>query len=443
MLKHLHRKLTALFLLIAPFCGIAQSVNRAKLDSLFDALASNNKAMLNIAISKNGEVIYKKAIGYSWYGAKNVEANTDTKYRIGSISKVFTAVMIFQLIEEGKLQLTTPLSKFYPQLPNAGKITIAQMLDHSSGIHSFTDDSSYSSWLGKKTTPAQLIAKMATGDFEPGTKHQYSNSNFVLLGYIVEKLDKKPYAAALKQRITGKIKLNNTYYGGKINATANEAYSYKWAGSWQPDTETDMSIPGGAGALVSTTTDLVTFMHALFNGKLVSEKSLTQMKTIHDGYGMNLFPYKFSTQTGYGHNGGIDGFQSQAVYYPDDNIAVSYLANGVNYSLNTMMVTTLSIIYNKPATIPDFKTVTVKSEDLDKYLGVYASTQMPLKVTITKKDAVLVAQATGQSAFEMQATAANQFKFDVAGVTMNFDPDKNQMTLLQGGGTYIFTKEKQ
>ena len=438
------RKLTLLSFLALFFfvqVSLAQTFNKAKLDSLLDALAANNKAMVSIAVTKNGQPLYSRAIGYSWYGPTKTQANTKTKYRIGSISKVFTATMIFQLIEAGKLQLSTPLSRFYPQIPNAAKITIAQMLNHSSGIHSFTD-SSYTSWLSQKVTPAILLSKMMKPDFEPGAKHEYSNSNFVLLGYIVEKLDKQPYAASLKKRITGKIGLKDTYYGGKITAANNEAYSYNWQGDWKPDTETDMSIPGGAGALVSTPNDLVKFMHALFAGKLVSQTSLTQMKTVKDGYGMNFFPYTFYNETGYGHNGGIDGFQSQAVFYPKDSITVAYVANGVNYSLNTMMIGLLSIVHNKPYQIPDFKKVSLKAEDVVKHAGVYSSTQLPLKITISTKDNVLVAQATGQSSFEMEAVDINTFRFDIAGIVIKFDTLKNQLTLLQGGQTFLFTKEK-
>ena len=412
------------------------------MDSLVDALNINNRVMVSIAITKNGQPLYSRAIGYSWYGAQKIPATTQTKYRIGSISKVFTAVMIFQLIEEGKLQLITPLSKFYPQLPNADKITIAQMLNHSSGIHSFTNDSSYVSWLNQKTTPAQLLAKITKSDFEPGTKHEYSNSNFVLLGYIIEKLDKKAYSAALKSRIVNKIGLPDTYYGGKISAANNEAYSYKWAGNWQPDTETDMSMPGGAGALVSNPTDLVKFINALFAGKLVNEASLSQMKTINNGFGMNLFVYPFYGHTGYGHNGGIDGFKSHVAYFPADGVAFSYTANGVNTNLNNMLIGVASITFNQPYTIPDFKQTILKTEDLDKYLGTYASTQIPLKITVTKKGNVLLTHAPGQQALQMEAAGNNKFTFEAAGITLIFTPEKNQMELRQGPGKYLFNKEQ-
>ncbi len=421
--------------------SLAQTFNKAKMDSLFDAIAANNRAMVSVALTQKGQVVYSRAIGNSWLGEKNIPATTQTKYRIGSISKIFTAVMIFQLVEEGKLKLSTPLSDFYPSLPNASKITIAQLLSHSSGLHSFTSDSTYMTWLNKKMTPAEMIAKInVKPDFEPGSKHKYSNSNFILLGYIIEKLDKKPYAVTLKNRITSKIGLSNTYYGGKITATNNEAYSYYWKDKWMPDTETDMSIPGGAGALVSNPTDLVKFMNALFGGKLVSTASLTQMHTIKDGYGMNLFAFPFNGYTAYGHGGDIDGFHSQAAYFPADDMAVAYTANGVNMNLNSMMVGVLSIAFNQPYTMPNFKPVALSAQELDKYTGVYSSTQMPLKITVGKNETALTAQATGQSAFTLDAAGNHTFKFDGAGITMIFDPAKGQMTLKQGAGTYLFNK---
>ena len=180
------KRITLLFLL-ATAEGLpkvnAQSFNKGKADSLFDAIAANNRAMISVAITRNGVPLYSRAIGYSWYGAQNIPANTATKYRVGSVTKMFTAAMIFQLIEEGKLSLSTKLSEFYPQIQNAEKITLAQMLNHSSGIHSFTGDADqYKSWLGQAQTPAQLLARMmARSEFEPGTKYEYSNSNFILI----------------------------------------------------------------------------------------------------------------------------------------------------------------------------------------------------------------------------------------------------------------------
>ena len=319
----------------------AQTFNKIKADSLFDTLATEGRIKISVAISRNGKTIYARAIGQPSY-------NIETKYRIGSVTKMFTASMIFQLIEEKKLSLDTKLSVFYPQIPNAGQITITQMLSHGSGIHNFTGDADgYRIWQDKPQSHAQLLARIATRpEFDPGAKHQYSNSNFVLLGYIIEKLDNRPYAESLKKRITDRLKLTNTYYGGKIGANTNEAFSYKWLNNtWQSDTQTDMSIPGGAGALISTPTDLTAFMQALFSGKLVSNASLQQMRTIIDGFGMNLFQFNFGSHIAYGHTGSIDSFQSQAAYFPQENIGIAYVANGVNTNVNNIMIALLSMLF--------------------------------------------------------------------------------------------------
>ena len=416
------------------------------MDSLFDALGANNKAMISIAISQNGSPVYSRTTGYSRIeGASKTAATEQTRYRIGSITKVFTGVMIFQLIEEGKIGLTTSLAKFFPGMPNADKITIAHMLNHSSGLHNFTSDSTYLAVLDKKTSQAELLAKFKNAKpvFEPGAKHEYSNTNYVLLGYILEKLDKTNYAEALKRRITGKIGLANTYYGDGIHPEKKEADSYFWKDGWQPATETHMSIPGGAGALVSTPSDLVRFMEALFSGKLVSEQSLAQMQKTEGAFGMALFSYPFNDKTAYGHNGGIDGFQSQATYFPREKVAIAYAANGVNTQLNPVMIGVLSILFNVPYTIPSFKTAELKSEDLDKLTGLYSSAQLPLKITISRKDGALVAQATGQAAFTLEARSPSEFRFDPAGIILIFDAAKDEMLLKQGGQDFHFKRESR
>src|SRR5687768_11937709 len=254
-------------LLIIALCGAAfsQTFDKAKLDKFLDTLAENNKAMGSLAIAKDGKILYTRAIGYSHVnGTEKTPSAVTTKYRIGSITKMFTAVMVMQLVEEGKLKLTDTLDKFYPQIPNAAKITIEQMLSHRSGIHSFTSDPDFPTWLMNPKTQAELVEIIAKGkpDFEPDSKAAYSNPNFVLLGFIVEKLDKRSYQDALKSRITSKIGLKDTYIGGKTDVKNNETFSFNFADGWKVATATDMSIPGGAGALVSTPTDLTKFINA-------------------------------------------------------------------------------------------------------------------------------------------------------------------------------------
>lgn len=423
----------------------SQNLNKPKLDSLLNILAEKNKAMGSLTISKNGTVLYSRAIGYSFISDKEKTPATEkTKYRIGSISKMFTATMIFQLIEEGKLNLTTTLDKFFPKLPNANKITISNLLNHRSGLHNFTDDLDYTTWMTQPKTQDEMLAIISKNKvyFQPNENASYSNSNYVVLGYIIEKISKQSYSKNLKERIVSKIGLTNTYFGGKTNTNNNESFSYQFVGNWKQESETDMSIPGGAGSIISTPTDLTKFIEALFSLKLISKSSLTQMKTITDDYGMGMFQIPFNTKKAYGHNGGIDGFASDLAYFPEDSLAVAYCTNGQVYPLNDILIGVLSICFNKEYSIPAFNTISLKTEDLDKYLGVYSSKQIPLKITITKDNTTLIAQATGQSSFPLEATEKDKFKFDQAGVNMEFNPDKNELTMKQGGGNILFTKEK-
>lgn len=147
----------------------------------------------------------------------------------------------------------------------------------------------------------------------------------------------------------------DTYYGAKINPSKNEAYSYKYAGQWMPIPETDMSIPGGAGAIVSTSTDLVKFIYALFAGKLISQKSLELMKTMNGQYGMAMYTMLFSDKKGYGHGGDIDGFHSELFYLPQEKLAIAYTCNGMRIPIHNIMVDAIRIYFNKPYTIPEFK----------------------------------------------------------------------------------------
>ena len=443
-----HKILTTAFLIIA-LCGAAfsQNFDKAKLDKFLDTLAEKNKAMGSLAIAKDGKILYTRAIGYSQInGTEKTPTTPATKYRIGSITKMFTAVMLFQMVEEGKLKLTETLDKFYPQIPNASKITIEQMLGHRSGIHSFTSDAEFQTWLMNPKTKEELVEVIAKGkpDFEPGAKASYSNANFILLGYILEKLGKEPYQAALKKRITSKIDLKDTYLGGKTDIKRNETFSYNYTDNWNVSRETDLSIPGGAGAIVSTPSDLTKFIQALFDLKLVSPESLNHMKTFRDGnigFGMFQFPLDEKTKV-YGHTGGIDNFNAALFYLPEEKLAVAYTSNGKVYSPNNIVLGALDIYNNKPFTIPTFETVNVSGEILDKYVGVYASEGFPVKITVMRDGATLKAQATGQSAFPLEATTADKFKFDSAGIVMEFDAAKNQMTLKQRGRETVFTKEK-
>lgn len=432
-------------LILLSNCHQIHHFDKPKLDSFFTAMSAQDQTMGSIAIAENGTIVYQNAIGYSQVASKvKTPANLKTKYKVGSITKMFTAVMVFQLIEEGRLTLHTNLSKYYPQLPNAGKITIAEMLSHRSGLHNFTSDSLYTSYKANPMSEADMVTIFAKQkpDFEPDAKAEYSNTNFVLLGQIVEKITGKSYREELKDRITSKIGLEDTFYGTKSNPAENEAFSYYYMGEWSPMQETDMTVPGAAGALVSTPADLVKFISALFENKLISPKNLEHMKTMRGNFGMAMFMMPFDNHIGYGHNGGLDAFVSVLTYFPADKLAISYTSNGQRYPFNDIVNGALSIYFDKPFAIPQFKTAPVTVTNIDKYIGRYTSTKSPLKINITQNKNTLVAQADGQSTYPLEAKGKDRFVLDLAGLELQFDTVKHNFIYFQNGETYEFNRVK-
>ena len=179
----------------------------------------------------------------------------------------------------------------------------------------------------------------------------------------------------------------------------------------------------------------------MFEGRLLTPESLKIMKTIKEGYGSGLFQIPFYSKIGFGHTGGIDGFRSVYSYFEDDKISYALTSNGTNMNNNDISIAVLSAVFNKPYQIPVYTNYALTSEDLDKYLGVYATKQMPLKITVTKNKNSLIIQATGQQAFVVEATEKDKFSLDQVGAKFNFNPIEKTMVLLQGGSEIKFTKE--
>ena len=212
----MHKTLLALVLTLSLLSSAkSQALDKAKLDQFFDRLAEKNKAMGTLVVAKDGSIIYARSIGYSQVNDSEKKPLTAAnRFRIGSITKMFTAVMILQLAEEGKLKLTDTLDRFFPQIANAQKITIGQILAHRSGIHdSLLDPSLRPASKTTALTKDELLGVIAKGksDFEPDSKYSYSNSGYALLGLMIEKLTDRPYEENLKKRITSKIGLSDTY----------------------------------------------------------------------------------------------------------------------------------------------------------------------------------------------------------------------------------------
>ena len=452
-----------LLLLLFAFSSFTFAQDKfTRMDSLLNYLNENNKFMGSLTIREGENVVFSKAYGFA-DAEKNIKADRLTRYKIGSISKTFTAVMVMQLIEEKKLTLQTKLNRFYPKIPNAEKISIYDLLHHRTGIVDFVNqDSTFHKVLDKKHSKEDILKVITSYEpvFEPGSKYQYSNSNFFILGCIIEKLTKKSYAENLQNRIVKKAELGTyenktemtakgavtkkvfvptTYFTEEATNTANkESYSYYFDGTnWVKSLENHNSIPFASGGITSTTADLTKFIYALFNGKLVSQASLDQMKEIKEGYGKALIQFPFGERRFYGHGGRIENFSSMLGYYPTEKLSFSLISNGDNFVQNDIIIGILSIYYKMPFPFPQF--MKMDKAELAKFTGTYASKDIPLKITISEKNGELSAQATGQGAFPLTFKEETTFVFAAAGIEMVFG-DKS-FVLIQGGMKFNFTKE--
>jgi CubicO group peptidase (beta-lactamase class C family) len=428
-------------LLLARFLS-AQDLNRARMDSLLDILAKNDRFMGSVSVTRAGEVIYARAVGYADVGTK-MAADARTKYRIGSISKTFTTVLALKAVEEGKLRLDETLDRYYPTIPNASKITLEQMLGHRSGIHSVTDDSLYLSWNTQPQTEASLLAKILAvkPPFEPGTKSEYSNSNFILMTFILHRAFGKPYAQLLQEKIIQPLGLKDTYVGGRIDLKEHEAQSYEYEGGWKQSTETDMSVPLGAGAIVSTPTDINLFSTALFEGRLISTEHAERMKKLQDGFRLGLFAIPYYGKMSYGHTGGIDGFRSVFSYFPDSRISYAMTSNALRYEMNNISIGMLNSIFQKPFALPDFRSVAVSPADLDKLKGEYTSKDLPIAITIRHDGKSLIAHPEGQGQLTLNAKSPTTYSEPSVGVDFEFVPASGKMLVTQGGRTFTYTRK--
>jgi D-alanyl-D-alanine carboxypeptidase len=420
--------------------AFGQTLDKAKLDQFFDRLDDKKKAMGSLAIAKDGNVLYTRAIGCSQINP-NKPLTAASRFRIGSITKMFTAVMILQLVEEGKLKLGDTLDKFFPQVPNARKITIAQILAHRSGIPSSRPASKTNA-----VTKDELLAIISRGtpDFEPGTKYSYSNSGYFILGLIVEKVAGKPYDRALEERIASRIGLKDTCAAtGDIDVNKGETLAYiHFGGDWKQMTEIHSSILFGGGQIVSTPADMAKFIHALFELKLISQESLNQMKTMKDGDGLGMTTFTFAGKTFYGETGGGDNRGAWLAYEPEEKLAVAYATNAKIYPVTNIVSGVIDIYYHRPFQIPALESIAVNPDLLERYVGVYSTPGAPAKATITRDGETLFFRPPGaSSAVPLEATAEDKFQIEGVAV-LTFDAAKSQMTVKRRGGERIFTKER-
>ena len=288
-----------------------------------------------VAVAKDGRPILVHAYGKANRDTAAV-ADAETRFRIGSLTKQFTAVCILQLAEQGKLKVQEPLRTYLTDYPEktGSKITLHQLLSHTSGIPSYTDDPPLMKARDKDHTPAQVLATFEDKPlhFEPGTRWEYSNSNYFLLGLVVEKVSGQTYEKYLQAHVLGPAGMTRTSTVDAPDAP-DTATGYDVDESddetVKPSKPISMTLPFAAGALRSTVNDLLRWDRALVGTSLLSEASKTQMFTpVMNGYG-----YGIAIDAGRGHvvlmhDGGIDGFRSTLVRIPDVGLTIVGLANG-------------------------------------------------------------------------------------------------------------------
>ena len=287
-----------------------------------------------LLVAVDGRPVLREGIGLA--NRELGVANTaDLKFRIGSITKQFTATAILQLQEAGKLSLDDPVSKYYPAAPASwAKITIRHLLTHTSGIPSYTSLAGFFDGPARLThTPEELIRLTQDKplEFEPGSKFAYDNSGYILLGYIVEKASGQPYAAYLKQHIFGPLGMAGSGYDSS-EIIPGRAMGYEPApqGGWRNASFLDMSVPFAAGSLYSTVDDMLKWDQAIYAARLLQPASLKAMFTDygnHYGFGW-VIDQKWGRDRIW-HNGGINGFVSSFQRYPKNRVTVVVLSNEI------------------------------------------------------------------------------------------------------------------
>ena len=292
---------------------------------------------ITIGVARGDEILHLQ--GYGIADLENeVPASGKGVYRIGSITKMFTAAAILLLEEEGKLGLDDPLQKFLPDYPDiAGKVTIRHLLNHTSGIFSFTDIPNRRIDMRLDHSHEEILAKFEDTPlaFEPGEKFKYCNSGYHLLGMVIESVSGQKYHEFLQERIFDPLELTTTTYDRHLKIIPNRVSGYaKWGDSIVNAQYVSMRQPFAAGALASTARDLLKWQRALATHQLLkpeSYKKMTSPAALPDGkkslYGLGCFLGKVDEHRVIGHGGGIPGFVSELAYFPDEELAIVVLTN--------------------------------------------------------------------------------------------------------------------
>ncbi len=437
---------------------ITRDAFRPRADSLvFTYLAESRAPSASFAVIRGNDTL-----AYGAHGLANVDAwrapTATTIYEIGSITKQFTSAAIMKLVDQGRVKLDDDLSKYVPQFPLQGKkVSIRQLLNHTSGIHSYTSSPGWAKTWNDEMSPDAIVTFVAadTFDFAPGTSYRYSNTGYVLLGMVIEKASGQTYAKYLDARFFKPLGLRQTSYCPSKTSDPAFALGYsKGPSSTVRAKFLHLSHPFSAGALCSTVADFVKWQRALDGGKVVSPASYALMTTADSlnggrkiNYGFGLVPGVFNGHKTVSHTGGIPGFATAATYVPDDSLSIVVYTNYDGESPQTLVQNLLRVAYGvapvgRGAAATQGAAQSLSTADRDAIVGNYTLQLpggQPLPIKFFLDGTRLMAQAQGQEANEIRYLGNYTFgvAFDPAlRFTFTIDAGKaTKVTLLQGGAT--------
>jgi len=376
----------AISLLVAQQVGLAQD-HAAKVQEVLTLAHKYGQFNGTALVAENGKVVYKGGFGMAnmeW----SIPNTPDTRFRLGSITKQFTATLILQLVEQGKIKLDGKLSDYLPDYRKdvGDKVTIHHLLTHTSGIPSYTSQRGFFENVSRNPYQvADFVKKYASGDleFEPGTKFVYNNSGYFLLGAIIERVTGKPYEQVLKENILDPVGMKNTGYDHYATIIPKRAAGYvKTSAGYSNAPYLDMSIPYAAGSLYSTVEDLYLWDQALYTDKLLSAQSKELMyKPFKEDYAYGWVvtnaPFKLNDQPVQiiRHGGGINGFSTDIVRFPKERNLIVLLDN-TNQNVERFSDTIVRILYNQPYEPPKMSIVptleeTIREKGIDAGIAQY------------------------------------------------------------------------
>jgi CubicO group peptidase (beta-lactamase class C family) len=420
------------------------------MDQVIQYYVDKQQFMGSVLVARGDAVLFSKAYGFAnleW----NVPNTLSTKFRIGSLSKQFTAAAVLLLEEHGKLKLEDPVRKYYQDAPTAwSNITLFQLLTHTSGIPDFTGLPDFYNFSARRKNPDELVKFFRDQplEFDPGTQFHYSNSGYALLGVVIESAGGLSYAEFLKQNIFKPLAMNDSGYDENAIVISRRAAGYRPGRDGPLNAEyADMSVPFAAGALYSTVEDLLRWERGLFESKLLSEKSLEKMTTAFKGdYGLGLYARKGPGARKFEHSGGINGFRSKLMYYPDDAVTVVALSNIVGPGADEVVDKLGALAHGEKVVLQSERVeVAVPLDTLMEYAGTY-ELRPGFDLTFTVVGDRLLGAGTGQPPDPLYAETQALFFSRVVDADLEFVRDasgKVSYVVLHQGGIHQKAAKKQ